>query len=171
MIALAISFFVINVIALPFAKRRLPLAARPSGKSERTHTKPKINWSFLRGRAIWVAVVYQIVTSLANFIPLLWIPSYAASIGAKKPDGAAIVAIMNAITIPGQMLSGYISDRMSTRMAVVAATTIAAVSCVTLWGFGTSEGLLVTFAVVWGLTGGSMAGYWGKMITIIARES
>jgi len=49
-------------------------------------------------------------------------------------------------------------------------TTIATIACLVLWGFATNAALLCTFAIAWGITGGSLAGYWGKMITIIARD-
>jgi hypothetical protein len=45
---------------------------------------------------------------------------------------------------------------------------IAGLSCVVLWGFGTNVGVLTAFAVVWGITGGSLAGFWGNMIATIS---
>lgn len=96
--------------------------------------------------------------------------AYATAINATSPNGASILAITNATTCLGYTLAGFLSDRVSIRMAVMATTTVASIVCVTLWGFATNGVILCMFAVLWGVSGGSLAGYWGKMITIIARD-
>lgn len=72
MISLALSFAALNLAAIPFIKRRVPLARHANSKR---HVRPKIDWGFLNTRASWVAFTFMFVTSLANFLPLLWIPS------------------------------------------------------------------------------------------------
>jgi hypothetical protein len=187
MLSLAISFLIIALAAMPFTHRRVPLRQHDHGGKKR-HERPKLDWGFLRTSAPWVAFSFMAITSLANFIPLLWLPceyqylkcartwttltrsAYAVAINATKPDGAAILAITNAVTAIGQLCSGWVSDRFPVRNAVMTSTTVATIACLVLWGLGTNAALLTTFAVAWGITGGSMAGYWGKMIKIIARD-
>lgn len=77
MIALALSFAVLNLAALPFIRRRIPLAKHLNGASKR-RMRPKVDFSFLKTRAAWIAFTFMTVTSLANFIPLLWIPCKCA---------------------------------------------------------------------------------------------
>lgn len=76
MVSIAVAFAVLNAVAMPFIKRRVPL---PRGAGARV--RPKINWAFLRSRAPWVACVCTTIISLANFIPLLWLPCEWATTG------------------------------------------------------------------------------------------
>lgn len=46
-----------------------------------------------------------------------------------------------------------------------------ALSCLFLWGFGTTNGVLVVFVLSFGLLGLSFAALWTKMISMIARGS
>jgi MFS family permease len=84
MIALALSFAVLNLAALPFIRRRIPLAKHLNGASKR-RMRPKVDFSFLKTRAAWIAFTFMTVTSLANFIPLLWIPCKCALKTARPP--------------------------------------------------------------------------------------
>lgn len=88
-----------------------------------------------------------------------------------RPNGAALVSIINAVTALGNMLTGYVSDRVPTRVAVTLWTSIAGLACIVLWGFGTNAAILTAFAVLWGLTGGSLAGFWGNMIAVISGSN
>lgn len=176
MISLGLSFLLLNSLALIFVKRRIPITTRPfslsrSRSRSRVHARPKTDWSFWRHRSIWIGTAIILSTSMGNFLPSLWIPSYAEAIRAHRPNGTALVAIMNAASVPGNTLTGYLSDRLPTRVVVTLSCTLAAVACLTLWGMGTSEGLLVAFSVVWGFTALSFVGTWSKMITIISSES
>ncbi|EJT46537.1 transporter [Trichosporon asahii var. asahii CBS 2479] len=169
MVSLAIAYLIIIATCLCFTKRRVPLPTYVTG-GRRKRTRPPVDWSFLRRRATWVGFAFMMVHSLANFIPLLWITSFATLVGAKSPDGPSLVAIVNGVTAFGNCLSGWVSDRVPCRIAVTVSCLIAAVSTATLWGFGDNEKFLLAFAVMWGLTAASLAGMWGAMITTIAQN-
>lgn len=169
MISLGLSFALLNGIALIFVRRRIPLGRVGSGRKLR-RAKPKVDWSFLRSRGIWIAIAVILCTSMGNFIPSLWIPTYAESVRATKPDGTALLAIMNAASVPGNTLIGFLSDRYPTRIVIPITCTIASLACLVLWGLGTTDGLLVAFSVVWGFTALSFVGTWSKMITIISKD-
>lgn len=59
---------------------------------------------------------------------------------------------------------------MPISIAVFASSTAAALSCLFLWGFGTHEGTLVTFSILYGLLGLSFSALWVRIIGVIARE-
>lgn len=77
---------------------------------------------------------------------------------------------MNALAMGGNLLAGYLSDRMAVGVVNAVSTAIAAAACLLLWGFGTTGAWLVSFAVIWGLTGGSQTGSWGRIIAIMAGD-
>lgn len=168
MISLGLGFFALNAGALCFIRRRIPL-----GKGGARRNRPKVDYSFLKHPAVWIGMAVIMCTCMGNFIPSLWIPTFADVVHARKPNGTALVAIMNAASVPGNAVMGYISDRYPSRYVVPASCTTAAVACLLLWGFSagvTAEGCLTAFAVVWGFTALSFVGLWSKMITVISKD-
>ncbi|WOO83125.1 MFS transporter asaE [Vanrija pseudolonga] len=168
MLALGVAFISINSVALTLIKRRVPLAARVSSSTRRP--RPRTDFSFLAGRAAWAAFAFITISNLGSFIPLLWMPSYATATHATRPDGTTLVAIMNGITAPGFLLNGHLSDRLPARIVICTSCLLATLSCLLLWGYGTSAGPLVAFAIVWGITAGSTSGIWSKMVTVINKS-
>lgn len=169
MVSLSIAFLLFIGTCLCFTRRRVPLPTYVAG-GRRKRTRAPVDWSFLRRRATWVGFAFMMVHSLANFLPLLWITSFATLVGAKSPDGPALVSIVNGVTAFGNCLSGWVSDRVRCRICVTVSCLLAAISTATLWGFGDNEKCLLAFAIMWGLTAASLAGMWGAMITTIAQN-
>lgn len=169
MVSLAIAYLFLISGCLFFTRRRVPLPTYVAG-GRRKRTRPPVDWTFLRRRATWVGFAFMMVHSLANFLPLLWITSFATLVGAKSPNGPALVSIVNGVTAFGNCLSGWVSDRVPCRISVTVSCLLAAISTAALWGFGDNEKFLLAFAVMWGLTAASLAGMWGAMITTIAQN-
>lgn len=92
MVAIGLGFLLINATALAFVRRRVPVG-RGAG-SARRH-RPQIDWSFLKKGGMWAGTLVILFTAMGNFIPSLWIPTFADAIGATRPNGTALVAIMN----------------------------------------------------------------------------
>lgn len=93
MVSLAVAFVLLNAFGLLWCKRRVPFQ-RSAGQKPR-RVRPKADWTFMHSRVPWLAMVYLTISSLGNFIPLLWLPSYAAAINTRTPDGATLVSLMN----------------------------------------------------------------------------
>jgi predicted MFS family arabinose efflux permease len=73
--------------------------------------------------------------------------------------------------VPGNTLTGWISDRVPARVCVFASCTGATLAVLVLWGMGNvSPGLLIAFSIVWGLTALSFVALWSKMISRICKE-
>lgn len=110
-------------------------------------------------------------SSSLQFIPSIFLPSYAAAVS-SKPDGTTLVALMNAASVPGLLAWGWLSDRVPTRIVVGVCAFGAALSCIFAWGLAGEESApLVVFAVLWGLTGLSFTSLWSKLITIVSGAS
>lgn len=76
-----------------------------------------------------------------------------------------------AASVPGNALTGYLSDRYKIHHVVIANCVFTALTCFFLWGFGTSAATLITFVLLFGLVGLSFAALWTRMIGLIARKS
>lgn len=169
MVSLGLGFLALNAGALVFIRRRIPLGRAGTARRHR----PKVDYSFMRRAAVWIAMAVIMCTCLGNFIPSLWLPAYADAVRAVRPNGTALVAIMNAASVPGNAIMGYVSDRFPSRYVVPFSCTTAAVACLALWGLSagvSAEGCLTAFAVVWGFTALSFVGLWSKMITVICKD-
>jgi len=76
-----------------------------------------------------------------------------------------------AASVPGVTLTGYLSDRLSLRLVILFSCTSATLSCLLLWGFGTTDQLLILFSLAWGLSGLSFVGLWSNIIGVICGLS
>lgn len=84
-------------------------------------------------------------------------------------NGTALIAILNAASVPGNTLLGYCSD-YSLRAVIIISCVGSALGCAFLWGFGTSPGVLIVFAIIYGLLGTSFQALWSNMIGVISSE-
>jgi hypothetical protein len=73
-----------------------------------------------------------------------------------------------AASVPGNALLGHFTDKWPVNVAVFASSLATALSCLFFWGFGTHEGMLVTFAILYGLLGLSFSALWFRIIGVIA---
>ena len=81
-----------------------------------------------------------------------------------------MIVLIVAASVPGNTLTGYLSDRYQPRIVIPISCALATIATLVLWGLGTSDALLVTFSIVWGFTALSFVGLWSKIITTIGSE-
>ncbi|TXT09239.1 hypothetical protein VHUM_02713 [Vanrija humicola] len=167
MISMGVSFALLLAPLVLLNKRRIPVSRFPTS---RDHATPRISWGWLKHLSPWVAFACIFITSLGGFIPLVWIPSFAVAVNATKPGGTALVALMNALTIPGNLLAGHLSDRLPVRFVMGVYCAIATAACLIFWGvLGTTPGALLAFSLVWAMTAGCQPAMWATMIKVFAR--
>lgn len=148
MITLGLGFFVVGGLCIPGCKPRLPVPKYGSSAVQRRTTK--VDWSFFKRSPFYAFTGAILFSSLGNFIPSVWIPTYAQTIN-STPDGATLVALMNAASIVGLILLGIMTDRMPLRFVVGFSCFGSALSCLALWGFaGHSSGMLLAFVITFG---------------------
>jgi hypothetical protein len=75
-----LGFFAIGAIAIIPVKPRVPIgrprtAQETSSSNDRSHARPKVNWSFLRRNTFYAFGGSILFSSLGNFLPTVWIPS------------------------------------------------------------------------------------------------
>jgi MFS family permease len=76
-----------------------------------------------------------------------------------------------AASVPGLLLLGYLTDRWPLRSVITLSCLGSALACLFLWGFATNSGVLIAFAIVFGLLGPSFSAIWAKLIGVIASKS
>ncbi|ORX39564.1 major facilitator superfamily domain-containing protein [Kockovaella imperatae] len=168
MVSIGIGYGLILSAALVFVKRRVPLGRVVRPEERRSTT---MDWRCLKTRTMLFSLVVILLTSLANFVPSLWIPTFAEELQVRRPTGTGLIAIMNAASVPGAMLTGLVSDHIPVRYTVLLCCGLASLSCAFLWGFAKSGGPLVAFALLWGLSGLSFVGSWSKIVSLVSGEN
>ncbi|WWC92207.1 uncharacterized protein L201_007161 [Kwoniella dendrophila CBS 6074] len=174
MIALGIGYISTGCIALVAIKRRVPLLRYDHSTSANTEIirrrRPRVDWSFTKERPLYLGMLTIGLTSMGSFIPSLWLPSFVDEAGFRKPNGTALIAILNASSVPGNALLGWFSDHLPLKWAIQVSCAGGALSCAFLWGFGTNVGVLTAFAIIFGLFFTSFTTLWTKMIGAVAND-
>ncbi|KAJ8080610.1 hypothetical protein PM082_017444 [Marasmius tenuissimus] len=87
LLGLAISFGVGMLPCFPYLKPRKPVKRRTG------HTR--IDTSFLRRTAFWILFVAVLIQGLGNFMPFLYLPSFASDLNFSSAIGNLTVALVN----------------------------------------------------------------------------
>lgn len=75
-----------------------------------------------------------------------------------------------AAAVPGNAAIGHLTDRWPMSITIFVSSAVTAASCLLLWGFGTSNAVLIVFSIVYGTFGLSFTALWTRMISIISRD-
>jgi len=131
---------------LPLFKGRVPTASQSSlGRTD---------WTFLTKPTFWVYACAVLVQGLGFFFPVVFLPSYASSLGLSPFNGAILLALLSIAQVLGQFVLGFLSDKnfsaSTLATACCAATTIVSF---TAWGLAKSMPPLAVFALIYGFFG------------------
>ncbi|KAK9242033.1 MFS general substrate transporter [Lipomyces tetrasporus] len=130
--ALAMAF--LTAPLLPLFRGRLP----PSQFASLS----RADWAFLK------------VQGLGFFFPVVFLPSYAASIDISPIKGALLLALMSIAQVLGQFALGYMSDKnLSVSFLAIACCVAAATASFILWGLAKSMPFLTVFSLIYGFFG------------------
>lgn len=141
---------------LYYVKPRLPVS--PTYHSRRLH------YGFLRTSTFWILQIGNILESLGFFIPNIYLPTYARTLGLSSLSGTVTVSLFNTASVFGQVILGFLSDRLHITTVILISTVGATLSVFLLWGFSTSLPLLCIFSLVYGLfAGGFTSTYTGSI--------
>ncbi len=90
------------------------------------------------------------LAALGLFVPFVFLPSYAVSIGVSPVAAATLVGVIGVASVVGRLAIGALADRIGRIRTFIASFGVLALSFV-LWLFGGSFPVLVAFAVVLGI--------------------
>lgn len=105
----------------------------------------------LATRAFWLLALGQLMlTFVASAISVHLVPLAKERLGLSLEASSAMQTTLLACAVAGQLIGGYLGDRVDKRKAIVALVAAQA-GALALVAFGNSWGLLLTYAVVQGL--------------------
>jgi len=167
-LCLGIGYGVIGSVALFFVRERIPVPKRL--RNAEPAPRRKIPTTFLKRNTFYAFALTIFFTSLGNFLPSIFTVSFSTALGYSSSKGTLVVAMMNASSVAGLLILGYLSDRWPARVLIGVSCFGAALACLFLWGFATQLSMLLVFAGVFGFFGLGFTALWTKMITIVSRD-
>ncbi|KAG9004945.1 hypothetical protein FRB94_001983 [Tulasnella sp. JGI-2019a] len=161
-LALAALFFVLAIPALFYGKPRTPFAQETM--------QVRIDSSFLRNSAFWVFFIANAFQAFANFLPGLYLPSFAYDLKLSSISGTLALAMMNGFSVPGIIIAGVMSDRYDLRLSIGLSSIGPALAVFLVWGFTAHLATLLVFACLYGFLSGGFSCLWPKFIGVVSAD-
>ena len=158
----AIVLVVLSGPLLYFVKPRVPLPA--------TLRPRRLNFAFIRTSTFWILQGGNIAQSLGFFLPNIYLPSYARTLGLSSVAGAVTLALYNATSVFGQVILGALIDRLHVTTVILISTVGATVSVFLFWGLAVSLPLLCIFSLVYGISAGAFTATYTGMIREVQKK-
>ena len=150
--AWAVALFVLTAPLLFFVKPRLPV-------SHTTRSRP-FDFRFLTTSTFGLLQTGNIIESLGYFLPTIYLPTYARSLGASGLASTLTVILFNIASVVGCLIMGFIVDKFHVTTCILLSTIGSTAGVFLFWGLSASLPLLYAFCVVYGLFAGSFSSTW-----------
>ena len=161
--AWAVALIVLSSPFIFFLRPRIPLSMS---------SKPrKLDLSFALTSTFWCLQIGNILEGFGFFIPNIWLPTYARSLGLSSLSGTITVMLFNTTSVFGQVMLGSMIDKMHVTNVILISTVGASLSVFLGWGLSASMPLLCIFALVYGLFAGGFTSTYTGCIKEIQKRS
>lgn len=121
--------------------------------------------------AFWMLFLGNTAQGLGNFMPGIYLPSYATDIGLSDTTASLIVSLVNGAAVPGSIITGWASDRFDLSIVILVSTLCSALSTFFLWGFAKSLGMLIPYALLYGVSAGGWSSAWSRFGSAVGGEN
>ncbi|EKM53772.1 uncharacterized protein PHACADRAFT_98987 [Phanerochaete carnosa HHB-10118-sp] len=149
--------------AIPFMKARLP-ESPVHGSTLRSATR-----SWMHDRRFWFFIVINTLQGFAHFVPLIWLPTFATSLGLTTSQASLTLTLSNATAIIAGFAVGWLSDRCNIWALAFSVLLLSSLATLVLWGVTSfSFAGVLAYAAVYGITAGSWSSLWSGFVRPIA---
>ncbi|KAF2113364.1 major facilitator superfamily domain-containing protein [Lophiotrema nucula] len=152
----AITFVALNFPILFFFKPRIPL-------SQTSHSR-SFDMSFWKNSNYLILQSGNVIQSLGYFLPAIYLPTFARSIGANSIESTVTVILLNAAGFVGCMCMGVAVDKYHVTTCLFVSAIGSTFGVFLLWGLSTSLPLLYVFCIVYGAFAGCQSSAWSAII-------
>ncbi|KAI9031444.1 major facilitator superfamily domain-containing protein [Hyaloraphidium curvatum] len=130
-------------------KARLPPAKRTGSLLQQYDFHRFKDFTFTR---LYLSIM---MASLSFFVPYVFVPLYAGSIGIPPTTASVIIGLMNALNAVGRIVMGFVADYFGAMNTWLLNIWLCTMSILLIWTNASTLGLLIFFAVWFGFTGGA----------------
>ncbi|KAF2714195.1 MFS general substrate transporter [Pleomassaria siparia CBS 279.74] len=152
----AIAFATATFPVLVFFKPRVPLSQATSSRG--------LDLSFWKCPNYLILQSANIIQSLGYFLPGIYLPTFARSLGASTIMSIVTVVLLNAAAFVGSLCMGAAVDRYHVTTCLFVASLGSTISVFLMWGPSTSLPLLYVFCVMYGAFAGCNSSTWSAII-------
>ena len=160
--AWAVVLVVVSTPLLYFVKPRLPISMASRHR--------RFDFRFLRTPTFWMLQAGNILEGLGYFIPSIYLPTYAQSLGLSSVSGTLIVTLINTASIFGVIVLGSLIDKLHVTTVIFISTVGATTSVLLCWGLATSLPTLCIFSLLYGLFAGGFSTTWTGIIKEVQKR-
>jgi len=151
-------------VALFVLKPRLPAALNVR------RYRPRLSFTL---KPLFLAFcLANIVQGLGTYLPGIYLPSYARSMGFSETVATTSVSLLNVGTLLGSIAGGVLTDRWSPKGVIIVSALASMNGAALLWGFSASPALILIFGFTHGFFTGCMTASWPGVIgEIVERDT
>lgn len=161
--AWAVILFVLAAPLLYFVKPRVPISASSSMRT--------FNLSFVLDRTFLIYQAGNIIEALGYFLPTIYLPTYARSLGANNLTASLTVILLNLASVFGCIMMGSLVDRCHATTCILISTVGTVLATFLLWGFAVSLAPLFIFCVAYGIFAGSFTSTWPAILGEVRKKN
>ncbi|KAF2102473.1 putative MFS monocarboxylate transporter [Rhizodiscina lignyota] len=154
--------FLLTAPSLVFFKPRVP-------PSQVTHSR-RLDLSFWTTSCFAISQFGNIIEALGYFIPPIYLPSYARSLGAGGFLSILTIILLNAAACVGNVIMGAMVDRFHFSTCVLISTVGTTLSVFLLWGLSDSLPTLYVFCIMYGLFACSWPSTWPGIMRDVVKK-
>lgn len=158
----AVAVIVLSAPLLYFVKPRVPISQASSVR--------RFNLGFVLSRKFFFLELGNILEGLGYFVPSIYLPTYARSLGLSSAAATATVAVLNGAAVFGCVFIGILVDRYHITTVLLVSTVGAVFAVLVFWGLATSVPLLLIFSAAYGFFAGSYTSSWTGMIKEVKKD-
>lgn len=170
--AYAVALAVLTAPFIPVLRPRLPRGRLPQGPE--AHEKMSVSSSYkVVFRQPWFHfyAICALLQGFGFFFPIIYLPSYATSLGLSSKIGALLVALLSIGQMIGQTGFGLWSDKGgSLKILMMVCTLVPATMTLTMWGLARSTGPLVVFSLAYGIFAFPFVVLFARMATSLSDD-
>ena len=155
----AVALILLSAPLIYFLRPRLPIS--PVAQPQR------YGLGFLKTAAFWLFLMGVIIESLGYFIPSLYLPSFARSLGHGPSIGTLLVALVNASAVVSTVLGGFLIDQIHVTSVIALSTVGTMISVFLFWGLSTALPLLCLFSILYGFFAGGFVSSIGGVVKVV----
>jgi MFS family permease len=144
-------------------KPRLPIA-------QSSRFRP-FDLRFLKSSTFLVYQACNVIQALGFFLPTIYLPSYARSLGASNLTSSLTVILFNLASVFGCIIMGHMTDRYDATTCSLISLVGSALSVFFIWGFSVTLTPLYVFCITYGIFAGSFTSSWPAVTNAVHRKN
>ena len=158
----SVSLFLLTGPLLYFIKPRIP--------NTPSHSPHARDFAFILTSTFGIMQACNVIEALGFFLPTIYLPSFARTLGASRTLGALTVILFNVASVFGCVLMGAVVDKWHVTNCILVSTIGSTIGVFIIWGFSISLPPLYIFSLIYGLFAGSFTSTWPGIMRDVKKK-